>query len=135
MTRLRNHTAPVILASLLLLFPGCRNQSGRTPDPLYIMLTFNAGNCEQNGSYGMVDVYENQAVIYQGAALLSDFQVRFSRCPFESCPVNSPHGTSENVGRPKAGTAGTTFNYSGITIDGNSCNGAANMGIRIQPSR
>lgn len=98
------------------------------------MLTFNSGTCQQNGSYGVVDVYQNQAVIYQAAAILGEFQVRFAACPFALCPVNSPNGTSVNVGHPNAGTAGTTFNYTGITIDNHPCNDAEPMGVRVLPA-
>jgi hypothetical protein len=98
------------------------------------MLTFNGGTCEQNGSSGVIDVYQKQAVIYEAAAILTNFQVEFAACPFNSCPVSSPHGTSVNVGKPIAGAIGMTFNYRGLTIDNQNCTNAAQMGLRIKPA-
>ncbi len=97
------------------------------------MLTYNNGACQQNGSYGIVDVGPNQPVIYQGAAPLRNFQVQFAECPFASCPVDSPHGISINVWKPKAGAAGNTFSYTGITINSQPCTNASGMGVHIMP--
>ncbi|HLI63993.1 MAG TPA: hypothetical protein VKV05_11370 [Terriglobales bacterium] len=122
--------AVAILAVGLLLLSGCHRSPEKSP-LVYIMLTYNGGVCEQNGSSGIVDVSPNQAVVYQGAAPLSEFQVRFATCPFASCPVDSPYGTSENVGRPNPGTAGGTFQYSGLTMNNQPCQNAGVMGVRI----
>jgi len=129
----RGRTALAVLITFLLSLAGCHRGTTQ-PEPLYIMLTFNAGACQQNGSYGVVDVYQNQVVIYQTAAALPEFQVRFAACPFASCPVDSPHGMSVNVGQPNAGTAGATFNYSGLTINNQQCSDAGTMGVRVKPS-
>ncbi|MGA2903678.1 MAG: hypothetical protein ABSD98_07595 [Candidatus Korobacteraceae bacterium] len=125
--------ALAVLAGFLLSLASCHRATTQ-PEPLYIMLTFNAGTCQQNGSYGVIDVYQNQAVIYQNAAVLPEFQVRFAACPFASCPVNSPNGTSMNVGQPNSGTVGTTFNYTGMSINNQPCNDAEAMGVRIMPA-
>lgn len=99
------------------------------------MLTFNNAACEQNGVPDVVEISANRAVVYQAAAVLSQFEVRFAACPFSSCPVSSPHGISVNTGPPNPGTAGTTFNYSSMTIDNEPCKNAASLGVRIKPAR
>jgi hypothetical protein len=135
MTFLRSRHLRVVTACLLLLvLLGCH----RTPvdaGPQYIMLTFNNAACEQNGSTDVIEIASNRAVVYQGAAIISQFEVRFGACPFSSCPINSPYGTSMNVGPPNPGTAGTTFNYTGMTIQKEPCKNAASLGVRIKPVR
>ncbi len=99
------------------------------------MLMFNGGECQQNGSEGIIDVYQNRAVIYQTAAgALTQFQVQFAACPFASCPVDS-RGISANVGQPTLGAVGTTFNYSSMTINNEPCKDAASMGVHVNPAR
>ncbi|MGA2370269.1 MAG: hypothetical protein ACLP3R_24105 [Candidatus Korobacteraceae bacterium] len=131
MTSSCRRSALAVMAILLFFLPGC-HRAPKDSGPLYIMLMFNAGACEQNGSSGVIDVYQDQTVIYQTAAELAEFQVRFAACPFASCPANSPHGTSVNMGQPNAGIVGTIFNYSGMTINNQSCNDAEAMGIHIK---
>lgn len=126
----RGAVAVAVLAGCLLFLPCCHRAHEKSP-LLYILLTYNNGVCEQNGSPGVVAVAPDQAVIYQAAAILRNFQVRFPKCPFASCPVDSPHGTSENVGRPNAGTEGMTFRYSGLTMNGQPCQNAGALGVRI----
>jgi len=118
----------------LLLLPGCHKKTSES-GPQYIMLTFNNAACEQNGSTGIIEISPNQPVVYQAAAVLSQFEVRFAACPFTSCPVSSPHGTSMNIGAPNPGTAGTTFSYSGMTIDHEPCRNGATLGVRIKDER
>lgn len=134
MALLNSRTALVVLVTVLLSLAGCHHQSAET-GPLYIMLMYNGGACEQNGSQGILEVYENQAVIYQTAAELAQFQVRFTACPFASCPVDSPHGMSVNIGQPNPGMVGTTFNYSGMSISNQQCTDAASMGVHVNPAR
>jgi len=131
MTSSCSRCALAVLAVFLFLLPGC-HRAPKDTGPLYIMLMFNGGACEQNGSSGVIDVYQDQAVIYETAAQLTEFQVRFAACPFASCPVSSPHGRSVNIGQPNPGTVGATFNYSGMTINNQSCNDAEAMGIRVK---
>ena len=134
MRRLGGRSAAFALFGLLLLIPGChRTQVAQGPE--YIMLIFNAGECEQNGSTGIIDLYQDQAVIYQGAANPTQFRVQFATCPFASCPVNSPNGDSINIGKPSAGTAGTTFMYSDLTMSNQPCKNLGQMGVRINPPR
>ena len=99
------------------------------------MLTFNGGSCQQNGSPGIVDVDQTRAVIYQGASFLRQFQVGFTSCPFtpDTCPVKSPNGSSMNVGKPNPGAAGSTFMYSGLSMDSQPCTNSAQMGLRVKP--
>ena len=124
----------VVICLLLLVLPACR-RSAKDSGPQYIMLTFNNAACEQNGSTDVIEIASNRPVVYQGAAILSQFEVRFAACPFSSCPVSSPHGTSMNIGPPNPGMAGTTFNYTGITIDNEPCRNAASLGVRIKPEQ
>ena len=130
----RRLLAVAICLSLLAL-PACHRSSTTESGPQYIMLTFNNAVCEQNGSTDVIEISPNQAVVYQGAAVLRQFEVRFASCPFSSCPVSSPHGTSVNIGPPKADAAGQTFNYTGITIDDLSCSNGAALGVRIKGER
>ena len=123
------------LAGLLLLLPGCRSKTVAS-GPQYIMLVYNNGNCEQNGGTGIIDVYANQPVIYQGATAQTEFQIQFTSCPLtaENCPVNSPNGSSVNVGVPLPSATGSTFMYSNMKIDNEPCNGAQAMGLRVRPA-
>lgn len=131
MTSSCSRSALAVLAVFLFFLPGC-HRAPKDSGPLYIMLMFNGGACEQNGSLGVIEVAQDRAVIYQTAAELTDFEVRFTACPFGSCPVSSPHGRSVNVGQPNPGTAGTTFTYAGITMNHQSCNNAGAMGLRVK---
>ncbi len=124
-------SALAVLAAFLFFLPGC-HRAPKDPGPLYIMLMFNGGACEQNGSTDFLEVAPDRAVIYQTAAELTDFEVRFKACPFSSCPVSSPHGRSVNVGKPNPGSAGSTFDYSAITMDHQSCNNGGTMGLRVK---
>ena len=100
------------------------------------MLTYNNGNCQQNGSSGVIDVPTGQNVIYQGAAALSQFNIQFAggNCPFasSSCPVNSPNGTPINVGQANANAVGNTYYYSSMTIDNHQCTDGGAMGLRVK---
>ena len=120
-----------LLGLSLMSLSGCHKKSAES-GPQYIMLTFNGGACEQNGSTDVIEVSPNQAIVYQGAAVLRQFEVRFASCPFSSCPVSSPHGLSMNMGPPNAGTSGSTFNYTGMTINDESCSNGSTLGIRIR---
>lgn len=123
-----------VVICLLLVLVGCHKSTSDT-GPQYIMLTFNNAVCEQNGSADIIEIPPNRAVVYEGAAIISQFEVRFAACPFSSCPVSSPHGTSENVGPPSPGTGGATFNYTGMTIDNEPCKNASSLGVRIRSER
>ena len=131
MTSTYSRAALAVLAAVLSVLPGC-HRTPKDSGPLYIMLMFNGGACEQNGSTEVIEVPADRAVIYQTAAELTDFEVRFTACPFSSCPVSSPHGRSVNVGQPNPGAGGTTFNYAGITMNHQSCNNAGTMGLRVK---
>ena len=135
MTPFHRLLALAVLPALLVFLPGCHKASAPT-GPQYIMLIYNGGNCEQNGGAGIVDIYANQPVIYQGATAQLEFQINFARCPLAAgnCPVNSPNGTSVNVGAPLPSAAGSTFMYSSLKIDNEPCNGAQSMGLRVLPS-
>lgn len=133
MRQLGRRTTLVVLIGLLFLV-ACRKTS-EAHGPQYIMLVFNGGACEQNGSTGIIDVHQGEPIIYQGAADPTQFKVQFVTCPFASCPVDSPHGNSVNVGKASAGTAGTTFMYSGMSMNNHPCNNPGPMGIRINPEQ
>lgn len=122
-----------VLAGCLFFLPGC-HRATKDSGPFYIMLMFNGGTCSQNGSSDVIEIDPDRAVIYETAAELTDFEIRFTACPFTSCPVSSPNGRSINVGPPNPGTVGTTFMYSGITMNHESCDNAGKMGLRIKPA-
>ena len=124
----------LVICLPLLLLVGCHKKASES-GPQYIMLTFNNAVCEQNGSTDVIEISPNRAVVYQGAAILRQFEVRFASCPFAACPVSSPHGTSVNIGPPNPGMAGATFNYSGMTMNNESCSNGATLGIRIRNER
>jgi len=130
----RSRTAIAAAVVLVCCLAGCHSQPA-SDEPQYIMLTYNGGSCQQNGSPGMLDVRQGQAVIYQGASQLRNFQVGFADCPFiaGNCPVKSPNGNSINVGKPNADTGGSTFMYSSLTIDNEPCTNAAQMGVKVAP--
>ena len=132
MTMLCKRSALAVLTGTLLLLAACHHQTKET-GPQYIMLTFNGGACEQNGTADVIEIHEGRGVVYQGASLVSQFEVRFATCPFAECPVSSPHGTSVNVGQPNANSVGRTFNYIGMSINGDPCRNASSMGVRILP--
>ncbi len=131
MTSNCSRSALAVLAACLVFLPGC-HRPAKDSGPLYIMLMFNGGACEQNGSSGVIEAAQDRVIIYQTAAELAEFEVRFVACPFGSCPVSSPHGMSVNVGKPNPGTAGTTFTYAGVKIDNQPCNNASSMGLRVK---
>ncbi len=133
MTSVRRLFVLAAVAGLLIFLPGCKSTKPGGQGPQYVMLTYNNGNCQQNGSSGVIDVVPNQAVIYQGASALSQFQIQFSSCPFASCPVSSPNGNSVNVGQPNTGAAGNTYYYSGMTINNQQCNDIGPLGVRVWP--
>jgi len=134
MKRVGARASVCVLFGLLLLLPGCHRKPA-AQGPQYIMLVFNAGACEQNGSTGIIDLSQDEAVIYQGAADPTQFRVQFVTCPFASCPVDSPHGISVNIGKPSAGTAGTTYMYSALSMSNEPCKNLGQMGVRINPPR
>jgi hypothetical protein len=128
----RRLTLAVVVAFLVLLM-GCHHTSPVAQlGPLNINLSYNNGSCQQNGSSGVIDVYQNQSVTYQGATVLSQFQVQFATCPFSSCPVTSPNGAPVTPGQPNPGTAGNTYYYSSVMINNQPCNGVGAMGLRIK---
>src|SRR5271165_6567456 len=126
-----------LLVTLLACLPACHKTPAASNEPQYIMLVYNAGDCEQNGGNGIVDIYAGQPVIYQGATAQSQFKIDFASCPLSAanCPVNSPNGNSVNVGPPLPSAAGSTFRYSSMTIDNRPCKGAQSMGVRVHPLR
>ena len=124
--------ALAVLSGFLLLLSGCGPKNVKQFGPAYVNLSYNGGNCTQNGGTGVVDLYQNQAVVYQGANTLSQFQVQFTTCPFSSCPVTSGNGAPVNIGQPNQGTIGNTYNYSSVTINNQQCNGVGSMGVRIR---
>jgi hypothetical protein len=126
-------SALAVLAGLLFLLTGC-HRAPKDSGPLYIMLMFNGGACSQNGSSGVIEIDPDRAVIFQTAAELTEFEVRFTACPFSSCPASSPNGRAVNVGPPNPGTVGTTFMYAGITMNHQSCSNAGTMGLRVKPA-
>jgi hypothetical protein len=138
MSSVRRLFALAVMASILAVLPGCHsNPTGQQQGPQYIMLTYNNGNCQQNGSSGVIDIWSSQSVIYQGASALNQFNIQFSgtSCPFaaSNCPVNSPNGNAINVGQPTGSAVNNTFYYSSITINNQTCNGVGSMGVRVKP--
>jgi hypothetical protein len=125
------------LLALLIVLPACQ----KTPPveslgPLTISLAYNGGQCTQNGSTGVIDVAQNQTVTYVPASTGTAFNIQFSTCPFANgmCPVNSPQGTAQNVGTPSGGNVNTTYYYSSVTINNQTCNnGVSTFGLHIKP--
>ena len=123
--------ALAVLAASLVGLTSCQRTSAAQPATQTISLSYNNGSCQQNGSSGVIDIVQNQPVVFKGATSLNQFQAQFTTCPFSSCPVNSPNGSPVNVGQP-TGTVGTTYNYSSITINNQSCSGVGSMGLRVK---
>ena len=137
MISVRRLLVSAVLAGLLISLPGCHKP---TPvhqlGPFYIMLTYNNGSCQQNGSSGIIDIPYDQNIIYQGAAALTQFQVNFSAdCPFAqgNCPVNSPNGNPDNVGQPNGNAKGNSYNYGSMMINNQQCTMGGPMGVRVKP--
>ena len=124
-----------VLLALLVCLSGCHKTPAASNEPQYIMLVYNASDCEQNGGKGIVDIYAGQPLIYQGATAQSQFKIDFASCPLSAgnCPVNSPNGNSVNVGPPLASAAGSTFMYTSMMIDNLPCKGTQSMGVRVHP--
>jgi hypothetical protein len=131
MILLSRWNAFVVATGSLFCLAACHHP--KDTGPQYIMLTFNAGACEQNGLSDVIDVDQSRAVIYQGASLVSQFEVRFHACPFTSCPISSPYGMSVNIGQPKSDAIGTIFNYTAMSINGDECKNAGSLGIHVIP--
>jgi hypothetical protein len=129
--------AVAVVVGFLVFLPGCHHDIDHSKQlgPLHISLAYNSsdGSCQQNGSAAVIDVWQDQQVIYQGAAVVPQFQVQFPRCPFGSCPIDSPNGSPVNAGTPSAGARSTTYNYSGMTIGNKQCNNPGAMGLRMRP--
>jgi hypothetical protein len=99
-----------------------------------ITLTLNGTSLEQNGSSGVIDIYQNEAVVYQtgmGSTPITQFSIQFTNDPYASA-VNSPSGSAVTV-QPNQGTAGNTYNYSSVTINNQQLSGVSPMGVRIRP--
>jgi hypothetical protein len=125
--------ALAVLAASLVGLTSCQRVTAAQPATQYVSLSYNGGSCQQNGSSGVIDISQSQPVVFQGATKLTQFQVQFTSCPLSSCPVNSPNGAAINAGQP-TGTVGTTYTYSSITINNQSCNsGVGSMGLRVKP--
>ena len=134
MTLCRRLIALAFVTGFLVFLPGCHRTPPTAAGPLTIALTIdNNGNCQQNGSTGAIDLAPGQSAIYQGASAVSQFQVQFTRCPFASCPVNSPNGASVNTGPPVPNAAGNTYLYSGMSINNRQCNNIGPLGLRVWP--
>ena len=136
MPSVRRLFALAVVAGLLVVLPGCHSSpTGQQQGPQYIMLTYNNGNCQQNGSSGVIDIWSSQSVIYQGASALTEFQIQFSSCPFAAanCPVNSPNGNAINVGQPTGSAVNNTYYYSSMMINNQQCTLAGPMGVRVRP--
>jgi hypothetical protein len=124
--------ALAVVVAFLFFLPSC-NRPVKNLGPQYIMLTYNNGNCQQNGG-AVAEIGTQDAVIFQGAAAISQFNIQFQSCPFAStaCPVNSPNGSSVNVGQPQPNAGGNYFPYTSVTIGGQQCNNGPQMGIRVK---
>ena len=133
MTQCRRLIVLAVVAGFLVFLPSCKHNPTAV-GPFYVMLTYNNGSCQQNGSSGVIDVPSNENVIFQGGAALTQFQIQFQSCPFAStaCPVNSPNGNSYNAGTPSSGAVGNTYNYTSMTINNQQCNMPGPMGMRIK---
>jgi len=125
--------ALAVLAAFLVGLTSCQHVRAAQPVTQYISFSYNNGSCLQNGSSGVIDIVQNEPVVFKGTTSLNQFQAQFSSCPFSSCPVNSPNGSPVNVGQP-TGTVGTTYNYSSITINNQQCSGVGSMGLRVKSS-
>jgi len=123
--------ALAVLAASLVGLTSCQHVRAAQPVTQYISLSYNNGSCQQNGSSGVIDIVQNQPVVFKGATSVNQFQAQFTTCPFTSCPVNSPNGSPVNVGQP-TGTVGTTYNYSSLTINNQPCNGPGSMGLKVK---
>ena len=124
--------ALAVVVAFLVFSLGC-NHRVKQLAPQTISLSYNNGNCTQNGGTAVVELDPTGSVTYQSATAVGQFQVQFTTCPFASCPITSSNGSPANAGQPKSGTAGNTYYYSSITIGNQPCNGLGAMGVRIRP--
>ncbi len=118
-------TALAVLAVLLICTAGYQHVSAQPPNITTITLSYNGGSCQQNGAASAVSVPAGGSVNYT-AGDSTPFSVSFSSCPFgNKCPVTQTTGTVT------ATSATGTYNYSGVTINGQSCNNPGAMGVRV----
>ena len=119
----------VVLAVLVvLMICPTTYQRVNAQNSLTITLTNSNGTCQQNGSTGVIQVTPTTSVTYQASGNTTPFQVSFSSCPFATCPINQSTGAQT----PSANANGT-YNYSAMSVNGQSCNNVSSMGLRVKP--
>jgi hypothetical protein len=135
-SRLSRFALAVVLAFLIVV-PGCQqSRQVGAAGPFNISLAYNNGQCTQNGSTGVIDVEQNWNVTYQMASVTTPFNVQFSSCPFATgkCPVSSPQGGAQNPGTPSNASLNTTYYYSSVSVNNQTCNnGPGTFGVHIKP--
>jgi hypothetical protein len=91
-----------------------------------ITLTNNAGTCMQNNSTTPIDVKDGKCVTYRAGANSLEVVYPVASSPFFrfSAAANQTVTTG-----PARGTPGTTFNYQSVTVNGQNCNNAKQLGI------
>jgi hypothetical protein len=110
--------ALAVLAAFLVGLTSCQHVRAAQPVTQYISLNYNNGSCQQNGSSGVIDIVQNQPVVFKGTTSLNQFQAQFTTCPFSSCPVNSPNGSPVNMGpQPEQWVLPTTTAVLPLTIN------------------
>ena len=122
--------ALAVLAGLLICLCGSQPLSAQNSNVTITLSMGSNGSCTQNGSTAVIDVKTNQTATYVGPTSTTPFQVTFSStsCPFNTCTITGSTGAQS----PKSGTAGNTYSYTGITINGQSCSNGAGLMIRVK---
>ena len=142
MTSRQSILAVAIFGCLLLALTGCKPSTPPEPHPgmggghgtvfppVPIVLNNTGGTCGQNGSVQVIPVTKGAAIIWQSSNIAPNHQltVHFAPggSPFDS--FNSPDGAAVTSG-PTSGQVGTTYNYTTLIVDGQSCINAGALGI------
>jgi hypothetical protein len=118
--------AVAVVAGFLICLGGYQHASAQ--NSVVITLSYNGGTCQQNGASAVINVTTSQSVSYTAGNSVP-FQVSFSSssCPFATCTISG----STPAQTPQSGTGGNTYNYNGMTINGQQCNNPGSMGIHI----
>ena len=144
MTSRQSILAVAIFGCLLLALTGCKPSTPPEPHPgmgggpgprtlfppVPIVLNYTGGTCGQNGAGQVISVPRGAAIIWQSSNIAPNHQltVHFTTggSPFDS--FSSSDGSAITSG-PTNGPAGTTYYYTSLVVDGQSCINAGALGI------
>jgi hypothetical protein len=100
-----------------------------------ITLTYGGGTCSQNASFNPIDVKQGSYVTWVSASSGDALDIRFpsGQSPFDGSVSPNLAGGSGQVQSGQAyGVQGNTYNYASISIGGNSCHNAQQLGLRMK---